>query len=248
MEETIHTTTSILLNSSDRDFEMYPNVSNCSFQIEKMKNVVAINLVKMSIPLSEYNINCSNNTFIITIGSSVTEIIIPEQNYTNINILQFQIQSLLPSGITIIINEFVEFSGSCPFEIYLNMGIARILGFTEGTHTSDPSFKIKSCMPIKLILIPKMILCKVKANNSEYETLATVPLPTNNYDESSSIVYYYENNKNRKYENFPILYEKLTKLSWRIEDDTETLYNFYGVNLSMVLQIISLNKMLIQEI
>lgn len=90
-----HVTT--LLDSRDRNHNLYPNTNNYSIKLDRtIRNVISVELLQATLPNSEYLINDSNNTihFQEIIGTTLTAQI-PIGNYTIESIIATQLQNAM---------------------------------------------------------------------------------------------------------------------------------------------------------
>ena len=130
-------TQQVVIDSRDRDIIKYPsqNKYNITF-LEPFRNVVDVELVASSIPLSRSIITDDNNVFTYSIGTGIKQNVIfkkPERDMY-IETFIYYIDQMIDINVSYKpSNETVEFSRFNNFTIYFseNPSLAKLLGFAQ---------------------------------------------------------------------------------------------------------------------
>lgn len=174
----------LLLNSEDREDRYNTNPANCRIQIPKLINPRCIELSFMTVPVTFYNINNTNNIFAV----NGTQFAVPIGCYSLTDLLQ-TLATLL-NAITPVINyddvtNLITIAAPANFTINLgvNNSLADKLGFLpqlySGTNTYTATFGPKlydTCIYINIAGIPAGV---ITSNSNLPNATFVVPINVN---------------------------------------------------------------------
>ena len=220
--------TRIVIDSRDRDVDLYPTPSKYVYPLDQdIEEVTSAEVIIMDVPLTGYIININNNVLnLILPGNNKQTIIIPVGNYDGPGLARV-LQNLIPeSRITYNqVQDNITFDGNISFSLDFtskaSKAIAAILGFSKGIYATPvtSTYRINLNVNNYVVMNIEQFNINISSNNVIDRTTALI-----HYKPISINYVSFANMQIKKFFNPPIA--RLNKLKLSFMDYYGNPYDF----------------------
>ena len=220
--------TRIVIDSRDRDINLYPTPSKYVYHLDQdIEEVTSAEVIIMDVPLSGYIINNNNNVLtIIWPDDFQQKIIIPVGNYDGPRLAEMLQNLINDSQITYNpVQDNITFYGYVPFSLDFtskdSKAIAAILGFSKGIYVSPvtSTYRINLNVNNYVVMNIEQFNINISSNNVIDRTTALI-----HYKPISINYVSFANMQIKKFFNPPIA--RLNKLKLSFMDYYGNPYDF----------------------
>lgn len=145
--------TYVIVDSRDRDYDIYKSSSKYTIEFDDPhRDVVSVELVSARIPLSTFNVDDYNSSFVLNSGGNTLEVKLPQGYYSPDDVVDIVSQIITPHGYTLLydpISMKFEFTNSTDFTIDFSSPFACpiLMGFKKTQEFYSVNNKIVAPYP-----------------------------------------------------------------------------------------------------